>query len=60
MSIISQQFKDAVVSIGIKNENKIMWIGTGFFVSKHINNDNYLLYLVSNKHVLEGNKSVVI
>ena len=34
MALIPQFYMDSVVSIGIKNNGKIKWIGTGFIVAK--------------------------
>lgn len=61
MALIPKEYIDAVVSIGVKDANdKPIWIGTGFFVSRRINDTEALPFLVSNKHVLKGKKSVVI
>lgn len=61
MALIPKEYIDAVVSIGVKDaNNKPIWIGTGFFVSRGINDTEALPFLVSNKHVLKGKKSVVI
>ena len=61
MALIPKEYIDAVVSIGVKGANdKPIWIGTGFFVSRRINDTEALPFLVSNKHVLKGKKSVVI
>ena len=37
MSLIPKFYKDAVVSIGLKSaDGNISWIGTGFFVSRKV------------------------
>ena len=60
MALIPQFFMEAVVSIGIRNRNVINWIGTGFFVVKPLVEDKYQPFMVTNKHVLEGNENIVI
>lgn len=61
MALIPKGYIDAVVSIGVKQpEDKIVWIGTGFFVHRRINDKEILPFLVSNKHIFEGKSCVVI
>lgn len=60
MSILPKFYKDAVVSIGVRVNNNISWIGTGFFLVKMINPENAIPFLITNRHVLEGQKSIVI
>lgn len=61
MALIPKGYIDAVVSIGIKQqEDKIVWIGTGFFVHRHMNDEEVLPFLVSNRHVFEDKTSVII
>ncbi|MBR2693308.1 MAG: trypsin-like peptidase domain-containing protein [Thermoguttaceae bacterium] len=60
MAMIPKAYMDAVVSIGIRNENNIHWFGTGFFVFRKIDKDTGIVYLVTNRHVFEGKNSVVI
>ena len=61
MALIPKGYIDAVVSIGVKQqEEKIAWIGTGFFVHRRINDKEVLPFLVSNKHIFEGKSCVVI
>ena len=60
MALIPKYYMEAVVSIGLRNETIINWIATGFFVIKPLGNDKYLPFLVTNKHVIQGNDSVVI
>lgn len=61
MAIIPQFYKNAVVSIGVKNQNSgIAWIGTGFFVTRAIDENNVRPFLVTNKHVLQGKSMIVI
>lgn len=61
MALIPKGYIDAVVSIGIKQqEDKIVWIGTGFFVHRRMNDEEVLPFLVSNRHVFEDKTSVII
>jgi len=60
MALIPHFYMEAVVSIGVRNENTINWIGTGFFVVKPINDNEVQPFMVTNRHVLQGEKSVVI
>lgn len=61
MSLIPQIYKDAVVSVGLKNANgNISWIGTGFFVIRKVNENQCKPFLVTNKHVLEGHSAIVM
>ncbi len=61
MAMIPSFYLDAVVSIGIKQNNKTLWIGTGFFLIRKINeNGDGRPFLVTNKHVFENNESVII
>ena len=61
MSLIPKFYKDAVVSIGLRNaDNTISWIGTGFFVLRKIDENQGKPFLVTNKHVMEGHDSIII
>lgn len=60
MAIIPQAFLDAVVSIGVRSASGIRWIGTGFLVVKAFAPNKYQPLLITNKHVLEKQDSVVI
>ena len=52
---------DAVVSIGIRQNTNIIWIGTGFFVIRKTNEQgDGRPFLVTNRHVLINNESIVI
>ena len=60
MALIPDIYKNAVVSIGIKNNSGATnWIGTGFLVVRQIDKDGYIPFLVSNKHVFQGEKRIV-
>lgn len=60
MALIPKFFMEAVVSIGLRNGAAINWIGTGFFVVKPLGDDRFQPFMVTNRHVLQGNDSVVI
>lgn len=61
MAIIPLTYKNAVVSIGCKNTTgSVNWIGTGFFVVREVKDTVAMPFLVSNKHVFNGTKSIVI
>lgn len=60
MALIPQFYMDSVVSIGIKDYEKIKWIGTGFIVCKEKNEEQVWLYLVTNKHVFKDKSSIWI
>ena len=62
MALLSPQYMDCVVAVGVDNPNvptKVQWVGTGFlfgYRNDTYEKDTYTVYLVSNKHVFEGEK----
>lgn len=61
MAIIPSIYKNAVVCIGFRNANgMIAWIGTGFFVVRSVDENAAMPFLVSNKHVFNASKQIVI
>lgn len=62
MAIIPEFYKNAVVSIGVKqNDSSVRWIGTGFFLVKPVDDKgNVIPFLVTNKHVLQNQRSIII
>lgn len=60
MALIPQVFEDAVVAIGIENKNKKIWLATGFIVARKNENGGYNTFLVTNKHVFNGYKNLLI
>lgn len=69
MGMIHPSVLESTVSIGIEIENQrtknIEWMGSGFLYGyvKHVEKDgtrNGEVYLVTNKHVLENNKQILI
>ena len=59
MAIIPWMFKNAVVPIGVRHQNDITWVGTGFLVVRRVSQDGVVPFLVTNRHVLEGQLSIV-
>lgn len=61
MAIIPVFYMNAVASIGVRQGEYIAWIGTGFFIYRKIpGQDRVMPMLITNKHVLAGEQSVVI
>jgi len=66
MALIPPFFLNCVVAIGVMSDNQSMsWIGTGFLYGRflEINNEginNYNVFLISNKHVLEAQKRIYV
>ena len=61
MAIIPSAYLDAVVSIGVRKNSKINWIGTGFFVVRRTSKDGSgQPFLVTNRHVLMDTDRIVI
>lgn len=60
MAIIPKFYIDAVASIGINQNGDTCWIGTGFFVQKKVQENKYLLFLITNKHVIANQSSIII
>ncbi len=61
MAIIPKFFFDATVAIGVKTEDDVKCIGTGFLVGrKEDNTDNYTIYLITNYHIVEKKTNVVV
>ena len=66
MALIPPFFLDAVVALGVGDDPaKRRWIGTGFLYGlfeKQVDdkNKNYFVFIVTNKHVLNGNDKIWI
>lgn len=72
MALLPDFFKDCVVAIGIEidknsEEKQKMYIGTGFLVGYCINlqekepsKKEYEIYLITNKHVVDKRKSILV
>ena len=61
MNTVFEQLLYTTIRIECKNnEGNITSIGTGFLLSRPVGENNYKLYLVSNKHVLMGTPNIAI
>lgn len=60
MALIPEFYKDSVVAIGTRSQNKITWLATGFVVGQPIEADTYNLFLVTNRHVINGKNEIVV
>ena len=60
MSLVPQMYMDSVVCIGCKQNNTTIWSGTGFIVAKEKNEGEVWLYLITNKHVVDGEREIWI
>jgi S1-C subfamily serine protease len=63
MGLIPTFYTDCVVAIGVANEKgEASWVASGFLYGKKIKNtpNNYRVFLVTNKHVLEGKKLIYV
>lgn len=61
MALIPPFFTDAVVAIGyIQSDQKIIWGASGFFYFHTLKGDSGRVYLITNKHVLEGKDQIFL
>lgn len=61
MSIIPQHFLNAVVPVGVRKGASVLWVGTGFFALRKTDKEgNARPFLITNKHVVKGQKNIVI
>ena len=61
MNTIYEQLLYTTLRIECKNsEGKVTSIGTGFLLSRPVGENQYKLYLISNKHVLIGTPNITI
>jgi len=61
MALIPPFFSDTVVAIGYETQKqKIIWGASGFFYFHTLKGDTGRVYLVTNKHVLEGNSRIYL
>ena len=61
MAIIPQFFKNAVVPIGQRLPNgTISWVGTGFFVTRKVSQDQAVPFLITNRHVFQDRLVITI
>ena len=61
MGMIPKTYINAVVAIGVKKDNGVFsWSATGFLVTRKVSEDRVALFLITNRHVLNNKKSIVI
>lgn len=61
MAIIPRFYMDAVVSIGVNiASTNVMWVGTGFFVTRKTDANNARPFLITNRHVINNQQIVYI
>lgn len=66
MSIIPDFFREATIAVGEKtSSNTVSYFGSGFLVGRYEGKDSkglerYTVYLVTNKHVIDGRDSIEI
>jgi len=63
VALIPDLYFKAVVAIGVAQGNQLAWIGTGFLYGHTVKpepNGEYLPFLVTNKHVLNGQSEVIL
>ena len=65
MALLPPSYLDCVVAIGIMQNSKKSWIGTGFLVGRLYKKvgeekNEYHTFLVTNRHVLDSKKSIII
>lgn len=61
MNTVYEQLLYTTLRIECKNsEGKVTSIGTGFLLSRPVGENQYKLYLISNKHVLIGTPNIAI
>ncbi len=61
MAVIPEFYIMAVTAIGVRLDNNIKWIGTGFFIYKTITpKGDICLMLVTNKHIFKDKSSIVL
>lgn len=60
MALIPPFFADCVVAIGYERDGKVVWAASGFFYCHSLSENEGHVYLVTNKHVLEGKDWIYI
>ena len=61
MSIIPKHYLNAVTPIGVRNNQGTIWIGTGFYVVRRVDENGMARpFLVTNKHVVTGRKNIIV
>lgn len=60
MAFLPKSYMDSVVSIGYQTLNGLKWVGTGFIAAKAKDSLRVWLYLVTNRHIIEGQSAIWI
>ncbi len=64
MALLNPQYMNAVVALGIPKKSSEQWVASGFIYGHRIThhrakNQKYRMYLVSNRHVFEGQTKMI-
>lgn len=61
MALIPEFYMDAVVALGVEQQTgQKKWCATGFLVGKKVDENAYQIFLVTNKHVFQGEKHMLV
>lgn len=60
MALIPEFFMDAVVALGIEQGVIKKWIATGFLVGRIVRDNEYQIFLITNKHVFKNQKKMLV
>ena len=60
MALIPQFFMDSVLSIGSFTHEGVNWVATGFIIARQVDEEHFQPFLVTNKHVLDGQNEIVL
>lgn len=60
MALIPEFFMDAVVALGVEQGDSKKWCATGFLIGKKVTEGSYQIFLVTNKHVFQGEKHMLV
>ena len=60
MALIPEFYMDAVVALGVEQAGKKKWCATGFLVGRKVEENSYQIFLVTNKHVFQGEKHMLV
>lgn len=61
MALIPEFYMDAVVALGVEQQaGQKKWCATGFLVGKKVDENAYQIFLVTNKHVFQGEKHMLV
>ena len=61
MALIPEFYMDAVVALGVEQQaGQKKWCATGFLVRKKVDENAHQIFLVTNKHVFQGEKHMLV